>query len=133
MFRKKLLIGIASIAIIAACKKEETKDLTVEIISPTQNEIDVHTTFTIKVVGTDVEEMHEVRAYLIKIPQNDTIWEEDKHSHSKSVTLEEIFEFEHEHVDGEEQTIKLVAEAENDAGKIVTKSKNILVHNHDEH
>jgi hypothetical protein len=106
-------------------KKEETP--TIVINEPKADHYDVGETVTIQVVVTDTEEMHEVKGWLIAVPQNDTLWYKRVHSHDKVVTLEDSYVVSQM---PEKQQVELRIYVENDNNKSATATHVFEVHGH---
>lgn len=141
---KKSFILSSVLLLLAAvsCKKDKEQDPhdhdhepVITILEPTKDHFHPGDNLHIHIKVEDEQEMHEAEAWLIALPQNDTLWKADKHAHSKIIELEGDYTF--GDFGKEEQEIQLVVRAENAAGKTATKTFKMEVadhgHGHEDH
>lgn len=129
--KKKILIsGVLLATLLNACKKDEHNHNSVPQITindPKKNHYDVGDTAYVNVVVADEHEMHEAKCWFITKPQNDTLWYQKKHSHSKTITFNSFY------VIGmlpDEQQVEFIVVGENEAGKKATAKHSFEVHDH---
>lgn len=134
MIKKFLVLAAISGIIFAACDKEETPEPTPAPVAPTitindpkKAEYEVGETAVVNVVVTDADELHEAKCWFITRPQNDTLWNLKRHSHSKTININSTFLIPEL---PEEQKVDFVVWAENEAGKTTTVTHSFEVHDH---
>ncbi len=134
MIKKFLVLAAFGGILFTACDKEETPEPTpapsapsITINDPKKAEYEVGETAVVNVVITDADELHEAKAWFITKPQNDTLWELKRHSHSATVNMNSTFLIP---ALPEEQKVDFVVWAENEAGKETTVIHSFEVHDH---
>ena len=138
MKQKNLLLLSAILIGISACKKDDHHDHdhgnsndktnpSITINTPFKSEYEVGDTAYVNVTVTDNEELHEAKCWFVTRPQNDTLWLNKRHSHSKTVNFNTFY------VIGqlaEEQKVDFEVKAEDEAGNIATQKQSFEIHNH---
>ena len=126
---KKIILAATVIALtITACKKDDHAHAPeITINDPKKSEYEVGDTAYVNVVVKDEHEMHAAECWFITRPQNDTLWNQRKHSHSKTIIINSFY------VVGalpEEQLVDFIVEAENEEGVKSTAKHSFEVHDH---
>lgn len=129
---KKLIILAAAIAILYGCEKhdhDEVKETLPQITinEPKQTMYEVGDTVLINVLVSDEFEMHEAEIWLVSNPQNDTLWSQKRHAHTKSIVFNSFYVLKDM---PDEQKVDFIVHAENASGKASSKTHSFEVHNH---
>jgi hypothetical protein len=120
--------------LVLACKKDEDGNIknetglpTVLIKKSSLKEYEVNDTAFVVLKVTDAKEMHGVWYWLIKQPQQETVWSLKRHAYDKEVYIKSYCIVE-EMV--EEQEVDFVVKAANVAGKITVADHRFEVQDH---
>jgi hypothetical protein len=124
--KKVLIISTVLTFLIFSCTKEATQP-EITINEPQKNKYKVGETLLINVVATDAKEMHDVKVWLITRPQNDTLYQQKKHSHAKKLVLEGSFFIP---ALPDKQKVDFLVLAENEKGKTATARHSLEIHDH---
>jgi hypothetical protein len=129
---KKILISAIVIALFNGCKKDDNKEVKetfpqITINEPKQTIYHVGDTVLINVNVTDEFEMHEAIIQFITSPQNETLWSQKRHAHTKSITFNTFYILKNL---PDQQKVDFVVQAENASGKTSSKTHRFEVHNH---
>ena len=127
--KNKFITLIILVCLLNACKKEEpdtqqTSPPTITINDPMELSYNVGETVSINVIVTDEQEMHDAEWFLILNPQNDTLWNQRKHSHATEIIFDTYY------VLGtflDQQNVDFIVEAENAFGDKHTEIRSFVV------
>ncbi|MFN9114830.1 MAG: hypothetical protein ACK5XN_32615 [Bacteroidota bacterium] len=100
---------------------------TIQINNPRKSMYEVGDTAFVNVVVSDEKELHEASCYFITTPQNDTLWQQKRHAHSKTINFNSFYRI---GVLPEKQLVDFVVVAENATGKTTRASQRFEVHQH---
>jgi len=126
--KKAILISTAIVLAMSACKKEDHAHAPkITINDPKKSEYEVGDTAYVNVVAKDEHEMHTSECWFITRPQNDTLWNQRKHAHSKTITFNTFYVI---GVLPEKQQVDFIVNAENEEGIISTAKHSFEVHDH---
>lgn len=131
---KKIIFPVLVVLFtLSSCDKEDHDDHDhdhvpeITINEPGGDHYHSGDTVIIDVIATDAHEMHEVGAWLIAVPQNDTLWKDKVHSHAGSVELKSSYILGHL---PDDQKIDFIVLAENEEGRTSTAKHSFEVHDH---
>lgn len=134
MKKKYLIIAGIAFIMLNSCKKEDDHDShdhhsepKITINEPKKTEYEVGDTAFVNVVITDEHELEEAKCWFITRPQNDTIWNLKRHSHSPTIIFNSYY------IIGnlsEKQKVDFIVIAENEGGKTTTAKHSFEVHDH---
>lgn len=134
MNNKLLAVPVVLLAVLGSCTKKvspvpvEEPEEAVPVIAihePAKDHYASGTSIPVSVTITDSKEMHEARCWMITQPQQDTLWSQRKHVHSKSILLEHSFQ---PPALPEDQRVALVIWAENSDGVTAVSTHSFEIH-----
>ena len=126
--KKTILISAAIVLAMSSCKKEDhNHEPKITINDPKKAEYEVGDTAFVNVVVSDEHELHAAECWFITRPQNDTLWYQRRHSHSKAININTFYVF---GVLPEEQQVDFIVKAENEDGLVSSAKHSFEVHDH---
>lgn len=132
MYNKFFLASLVLMVFLGACTKKitpapEPAEVIPEITihEPSKDHYDPGAPVLVHVTITDSKEMHEAKYWMIAQPQQDTLWSQRKHVHSKTIVLESSFQ---PPVLPQDQRIEFTVWAENSDGKTAVSKHVFEVH-----
>jgi len=126
--KKTILISAAIVLAMSSCKKEDhTHEPKITINDPKKAEYEVGDTAFVNVVVSDEHELHSAECWFITRPQNDTLWYQKRHSHSKTININTFYVI---GVLPEEQQVDFIVKAENEEGLVSSAKHSFEVHDH---